>query len=778
MDVQDDYAYVSTDSKLCVVNISDPAKPELAGECVGYGNHLSVYRDMLVTAEADSFTFFNVADPSTPTKIKTWFFTKSNANSKGITINGISIRGDYLIVAAIERFYDYINPYVITVDCSNPQNIKLLDDIEGGGGSSWSNFRDLAVQGDRAYVVDNYDSGISIYDISNKSNIRFLGSDWAWGYYNLDVNNNIAAITLANTLLIKDVSDPNNISEIGQFSLGAEYRREVIFDGNNIYTLALTDDANESEAIRVFYYSEDKNLYEVVGSYEKIEDIFTCFTDNETHLFLTGRLGLYIFQKTEFDSIQADFSSDTQRGMPPLQVHFINQSTGAIGGYEWDFGDGETSNEESPVHTYTAFGEYTVTLKVLGPCGDQIITKTNYINVAYDGNFINTAHIENYGYVNEVAVDSDGTVFLSHYDNGLRAFTFDGSSFKNTAHIDDGSYARGIAVGSDQTIFLANGSSGLRAYTYNSSSFKNTAHIDDGGYAWGIAVDSDQTIFLANDDDGLRAYTLDGNSFTNTAHINDGGYARGVVVGSDGTIFLANGDDGLRAYTYDGNSFTNTAHINDGGYARGIVVGSDGTIFLANDNDGLRAYIYDGSTFKNTAHIDNGSYALGIDVGLDGTIFLANDHDGLRAYVYDGTSLTNIAHIDDGGYALGVAVGSDGMIFLANDDDGLRVYTYINTATSINDYSQTIPKNYLLSQNYPNPFNPVTHFLFQLPQSSHVRLSMFDTMGHLVSILIDEEVAAGDHEVEWRATSMPSGVYFYRLETESFTDVKKCLLLK
>ena len=84
-----------------------------------------------------------------------------------------------------------------------------------------------------------------------------------------------------------------------------------------------------------------------------------------------------------------------------------------------------------------------------------------------------------------------------------------------------------ITLSSNGTIFLANGDDGLRAYTYDGSSFTNTANIDDGGCAYGVTVSSDGTIFLANGDDGLRAYTYDGSSFTNTAHINDGGGACG-----------------------------------------------------------------------------------------------------------------------------------------------------------------------------------------------------------------------------------------------------------
>ncbi|MCB0313919.1 MAG: hypothetical protein KDH84_11770, partial [Calditrichaeota bacterium] len=65
------------------------------------------------------------------------------------------------------------------------------------------------------------------------------------------------------------------------------------------------------------------------------------------------------------------------------------------------------------------------------------------------------------------------------------------------------------------TVFLANWDDGVRAYSYNGSSFSNTAHISDGGEALGVAVGSDGTVFLANSLDGLRAYSYDGNSFSN-----------------------------------------------------------------------------------------------------------------------------------------------------------------------------------------------------------------------------------------------------------------------
>ncbi len=168
--------------------------------------------------------------------------------------------------------------------------------------------------------------------------------------------------------------------------------------------------------------------------------------------------------------------------------------------------------------------------------------------------FSQTARNIHYGYVECVAVDSNGTVFTAG-TNGLRAYSYIDSTFHNIAYLLDGFEdfdVNDITVGPNVTIFLANGDDGLSAYSYNGTSFTNTANIYDGGSASGIAVATDGTVFLANSDDGLRAYTYDGSSFTNTAHIDDGGSASGVVVAADGTVFLANGSDGLRAYSFFG----------------------------------------------------------------------------------------------------------------------------------------------------------------------------------------------------------------------------------
>ncbi len=88
--------------------------------------------------------------------------------------------------------------------------------------------------------------------------------------------------------------------------------------------------------------------------------------------------------------------------------------------------------------------------------------------------------------------------------------------FLNTAHNSHFGIPQVVAVGSDGVVFLANGNDGLRAYTYDGSAFTNTAHRNDGDYAFGLAVGPDGTVFSRQRYDGCRAYTYDGMSLTNT----------------------------------------------------------------------------------------------------------------------------------------------------------------------------------------------------------------------------------------------------------------------
>ncbi len=99
------------------------------------------------------------------------------------------------------------------------------------------------------------------------------------------------------------------------------------------------------------------------------------------------------------------------------------------------------------------------------------------------------------------------------------------------------------------------------------------------------------------------------------------------------------------------------------------------------------------------------------------------------------------------------------------------------------------PGNYVLSQNYPNPFNPVTTISYTIPETGSVTLKVYNIIGVEVAVLVDEYQAPGSYQVEFIASggsvfsdgnsrNLPSGVYFYRLESGNYSRTMKMNLMK
>jgi hypothetical protein len=122
--------------------------------------------------------------------------------------------------------------------------------------------------------------------------------------------------------------------------------------------------------------------------------------------------------------------------------------------------------------------------------------------------------------------------------------------------------------------------------------------------------------------------------------------------------------------------------------------------------------------------------------------------------------------------------GKDGYIFL------FLIRAYVSSiGSNISEPIELLPSSYVLEQNYPNPFNPETVISFSLPKSSNVQIKIYDVLGNEVRTLIDEVRIAGKHNIYWNATDnygkrVASGVYFYTISADNFTQTKKMVLMK
>jgi photosystem II stability/assembly factor-like uncharacterized protein len=101
-----------------------------------------------------------------------------------------------------------------------------------------------------------------------------------------------------------------------------------------------------------------------------------------------------------------------------------------------------------------------------------------------------------------------------------------------------------------------------------------------------------------------------------------------------------------------------------------------------------------------------------------------------------------------------------------------------DSVTAIRQISSNVPDRFELYQNYPNPFNPITIIRFQIKDLRFVTLKIFDALGRGIETLIGEKKTPGTYEIKFNGGNLPSGIYFYKLESENLNIVKKMILIK
>jgi hypothetical protein len=160
------------------------------------------------------------------------------------------------------------------------------------------------------------------------------------------------------------------------------------------------------------------------------------------------------------------------------------------------------------------------------------------------------------------------------------------------------------------------------------------------------------------------------------------------------------------------------------------------------------------------------------------TIKYDNDGNEKWSKTYDGPG--------QNGYdiASSIYVDNEGYVYITGSSAGttsgtdIATIKYVQTPSGVEEYSSNFPNEFQLSQNYPNPFNPSTRISWQSPVSSWQTLTVYDLLGNEVATLIDEYKMAGRYEVEFNASKLSSGVYFYQLRAGSFIGTKKIILIK
>jgi photosystem II stability/assembly factor-like uncharacterized protein len=197
-----------------------------------------------------------------------------------------------------------------------------------------------------------------------------------------------------------------------------------------------------------------------------------------------------------------------------------------------------------------------------------------------------------------------------------------------------------------------------------------------------------------------------------------------------------------------------------------------GSVYIAKTNSGGSSW----SNIFNSSSDVNSIYFINANKG-----WFARDNGKILFTSNGGSSFSEQqSGVTSKLYAVFFINDSIGWISTTN---GIILKTYSGGVTSANISNNFVPEKFSLSQNYPNPFNPTAKIKFDIPsngkgQTSNVRLIVYDVLGREVATLVNEKLTEGSYEVEFNGSNLSSGIYFYKLETERFTQTKKMIILK
>ncbi|MBI5021883.1 MAG: T9SS type A sorting domain-containing protein [Ignavibacteriales bacterium] len=140
----------------------------------------------------------------------------------------------------------------------------------------------------------------------------------------------------------------------------------------------------------------------------------------------------------------------------------------------------------------------------------------------------------------------------------------------------------------------------------------------------------------------------------------------------------------------------------------------------------------------------------------------------------------------NGGFALGfgggsvvpLTTGTYYYVCTVHASLGMKGIITVNQTTDIKGSELSTPREFTLMQNFPNPFNPRTEIYFQLNHADHISIKIYNMLGTEIITLIDENVSAGEHRIEWDAAGQPSGIYFYQLKASGEIETRRMVLAK
>lgn len=388
-----------------------------------------------------------------------------------------------------------------------------------------------------------------------------------------------------------------------------------------------------------------------------------------------------------------------------------------------------------------------------------------------------------YGDVNpldyNIMIGPNGNIVRAVNDNNNITYTNIPSGTTqnlNDVRISNNYYQDDAAIAGNNGSVLVSSNSGLNWITKSSPTTANLYGIDHSYYLY--AVGDNGTILYASEifTGSLVQQTSGTIRNLKAVTISNLNTQRVIAVGEKGTILRTTNGGFNWVNVSISDTTVNFNDLSQKGifYNTGdifVAVGSGGKIYKSTDI-GLTWQQKNSGTTNTLRSIYFHTLDSGVVVGDNGTVRMTTNggETWFTDPYFNSPSTRNYRFVSlvNNTFRTFMA-GSDSLFYVSNDPV---------TFTGVTPISSEVPDRFSLNQNYPNPFNPVTNIIYSISGSGNVKITVYDINGREISVLTDEFHSPGIYKTEWNASAYPSGVYFYRMETEGFSDTKKMILVK
>jgi photosystem II stability/assembly factor-like uncharacterized protein len=767
IEVRGNLAYIINNDGLNIWDVTNSNNPFLLGSVALEPYPYDLYvagHYAYVSHHSYGLKIFNVSDPASPTQVGLYDTYSGAINS--VIKNNIA-------------YVTYASDGLLMMDISNLEYPVLIGQFEN---SSYT--YDLKLRDNLAYLAC-WEDGFKIVDVSDPTSPALVSVLSGFNAWKLEIYGNYAYVEELNppniigTIRIINIADSSNPFEISSIQIPSRGYKLVYHNGylfvadydSGLRILNVSDPQNPFEAISL-------SLPDVLDIYIRDNDAFVCSAD-----WPSNNGGFYDFDISNplVPVVKGYYGT---AGFFPFDVSIADTFAYVSDGDDlWLF----LLTESDPV--YIEQYRFPDLISSMFSEGKYIYISDSDAGLSiYKNNLIENPPVTNWEVQTSGITEDIWAVDFTSLTEGWAAA--DQGTLLHTTNGGDNWQIDQVGGYFDdfRDITFLNESTGYVCGD-NSSMYKTT----DGGQTWihlnvpttsvvramsflneslGWVVTLEDHLILKTTDGGETWTQQNSGLMGNLHHFGvqftdeNNGFVIGFILGSQFQNYILKTTNGGQTwdanFDYQNNDLSSLYFVN---HDVGWIGGHDG--FLIKTTDAGDTWFTQSSgtdeliscfSFTN----ENKGWLTGFNGVLCQTSDAGNSWAQQEILVQD--NMRAIDFIDE---ANGWAVGSNGVIL-----------HYHENITNIENNNAQVPDKFILSQNYPNPFNPFTTIDYSIPESGNVSLKVYNTLGEEIANLVNEYQQPGIYKVNFNAADLSSGIYFYRLNVNNYSSVKKMILLK